>query len=326
MFKNISIAHEPSEKRVALIAGGSSDEREISLQSAAGAKQALEEAGYQVEQFDPSIKADIESLVNGTFDVAFLTLHGRGGEDGSIQGFLETIGLPYTCSTIIGSALAIDKAKAKIMYEAAGVPTPKSITVNGTDVVDDDVLQEIAKKILADLGSKVVVKAATEGSSIGVYIVESEDALIEALRDALELDEHVVVEEYVAGRELTCAVIGPDDDMIALPIIEIIPKNDSYDFESKYSTGGCEHICPAEIDPNIAEKIQQKAIDAHLCLGCKDVSRTDFILQPDGSFTALETNTIPGMTGMSLLPDAAKAAGVSFPDLCVALVQLAFDK
>lgn len=325
MFKNVSIAHDPSDMRVALIAGGSSDERDISLKSAEGAKSALEEAGYEVEQFDPSIKEDIEKLVTGNYDVAFLTLHGRGGEDGSIQGFLETIGLPYTCSGIVGSALAIDKAKAKIMYESAGVPTPQSVTVNRYDISGDQ-LQSTASKIISKLGQKVVVKAATEGSSIGVYIVEGKEALTEALTDAMELDEHVVVEQYVAGRELTCAVIGPDDNMLALPIIEIIPMNESYDFESKYSAGGCEHICPAEIDQTIAAKIQAKAIDAHLCLGCKDVSRTDFILQPDGSFTALETNTIPGMTGVSLLPDAAKAAGVSFPDLCIALVQLALNK
>lgn len=319
MYAKVDITHDPSTTKIALLAGGTSGEREISLHSAEGATVALEEAGYPVVQLDPANKDDLARLVKEDWDVAFLCTHGKGGEDGAIQGFCQTIGLPYTCPGIFSSAVAIDKSRAKVFYRAYDIPTPESIVIERSENPD-------LTAIMAKLGTKVVVKAATEGSSIGVYITEGENDFAQALHNALEIDKKVVVEQYVAGREFTCVVLGSNEDAGALPVIEIIPKNASYDFESKYAPGGCEHLCPAPLDDATTETIQQLAVRAHNALGCEGVSRTDFLLDSDGSAWALETNTIPGMTATSLLPDAAAAYGISFPELCKLLVQMALDR
>lgn len=318
MFDRIPVTHDPENTKIALLAGGSSGERPISLKSAEGAKEALTEAGYDVTQFDPAEPGDLKALIDGDFDVAFLALHGKGGEDGAIQGFLETIGLPYTCSGIWGSAVSIDKTKAKVFYREFEIPTPAGITVSRGDDYD-------AADIVSELGNKVVVKAATEGSSIGVYIVEGADALDAALKEALQIDTKALVEQYVAGTELTCVVMGSGDDAQALPVIEIIPQNESYDFESKYAPGGSKHVCPARIDSAATEGVQKYAVRAHNALGCEGVTRTDFLLEANGDMWALETNTVPGMTATSLLPDAARAVGVSFPELTKMMVQMALD-
>lgn len=319
MFVKPTVTHDPKETKVALLAGGTSGERPISLKSAAGATEALQEAGYEVEQLDPAEKESLQKLIDGDYQVAFLCLHGKGGEDGAIQGFLQTVGIPYTCSGIFGSAVSIDKARAKVFYEKEGIPTPQSMTIKRGDDYSIEQIQ-------GELGQKVVVKAATEGSSIGVYIVDTAEALREALEEALQIDTKVVLERYIAGKELTCVVLGEGDAAQALPIIEIIPQNDSYDFESKYAPGGSEHICPARLDDADAERIQQFAVQAHNALGCAGVSRTDFIIQDDGSVWALETNTVPGMTKTSLLPDAVRAVGVSFPELCTIMVESALNR
>lgn len=319
MFDISTIDFVPSETRVALVAGGTSGEREISLKSREGAYEALNEAGFVIECIDPANREDLERLVVGGFDVAFLCLHGRGGEDGAIQGFCETIGLPYTGSGIWASATAIDKAKAKIFYRNAGIPTPEAVELHQGENMSTE-------SIIAKVGPKCAVKAASEGSSLGVYIVEGPEQIEEAIRSAFEFDSTIIVERYVSGIELTNAVIGEGDESMSLPTIQIVPKNDSYDFESKYAPGGCVHICPAEISEESTRAVQEQAIAAHKALQCQGVSRTDFILDDEGVAWALETNTLPGMTATSLIPDAAKAAGISFPDLCVYLVDQAFKK
>ncbi len=305
--------------KVALIAGGTSGERDISLKSKNGALQALEEAGYPVTWIDPAEKEDIHRLMDGGFDVAFLALHGKGGEDGSIQGFLETIGMPYTGTGIAGSAISIDKQKAKVFYLHHQINTPRSAYIRRSEPYD-------AAELIADLGEKLVVKAATEGSSLGVYITEGEQELAQAIEDALAIDTAVLVEQYIAGREFTVVVLGAGETAEALPIIEIIPRAASYDFDSKYAPGGSEHICPAQIPDETTALIQRMAIQSHNALSCHGVSRTDFILDADGIPWVLETNTLPGMTATSLLPDAAKAAGISFPDLCKRLIESAYEK
>ena len=340
MFEEITITHDPADTKVALLAGGTSGEREISLNSGKGALGALSEAGYQVTQLDPSNKEDLKVLIDGDFDVVFLALHGKGGEDGSMQGFLQTIGLPYTCSDVWGSAVSIDKTKAKVFYEKAGVPTPKSLVVTREGFFDKDAsvaeksnqvgalreqLHSKAAAITAELGQKVAVKAATEGSSIGVFIVEGTDAVAEALEEALRIDDKVLLESYVAGREFTCVVGGSGEKAQALPVIEIVPRNAFYDIESKYAPGGCQHICPAQITAQQTEAIQKYAVEAQRALGVGGFARTDFLLDEQGNPWALETNTIPGMTATSLLPDAAAAAGISFPQLVVLMIQMAMD-
>lgn len=280
--------------------------REISIASGQGAGAALKEAGFNVTTLDPADKGDLVRLIQGGFDVAFLCLHGKNGEDGTIQGMLEIIGVPYTGPGVWSSATAMDKAKAKIFYQENGIPTPPSVTLfsKGEAVVDDLVVR---------LGDHVVVKPATEGSALGVSIVEGVQNIGAALDAAFALDREVLVERYVGGTELTVAVIG-NDDPCALPVIEIVPQNEFYDFESKYAPGGSQHICPARLDKETTEKIQQIAIDSHKALECRGMSRTDVIMDEDGACWVLETNTIPGMTETSLLPDAGRAAGIEFPN------------
>ncbi len=315
MFDNF----DPKNIRVALLAGGKSNERPISLKSAEGAKEALEQAGYQVDQIDPADNEQLKKLVDGKYDVAFLVLHGKGGEDGTIQGFLETIGLPYTGSGIWSCATALDKTKAKFNYIKEGIPTPKALTVSLSDDYNLD-------DIVLELGEKCAVKAATEGSSIGVYIVKGKEAIGQAIKDALNIDKSVLIERYVAGNEYTVAVIDTDEGPEALPIIQIIPRAESYDFDSKYAPGGSEHICPAELPEDKAKEMQEYAIRAHKCLECKGISRNDFLMDEEGGLWILESNLLPGMTATSLVPDAAKAAGIPFPELCTTLIKEALNR
>ena len=315
----MSDTFDPATCRVALLSGGTSGEREISIASGDGAEAALKEAGFPVDRFDPANKDDLKALIDGDYDVAFLCLHGRHGEDGVIQGFLETIGLPYTGPGVWSSAIAINKARSKDFYRLAGVPTAPSVTLHAGE-------SYTVADIMAQVGEHVVVKPASEGSSIGVSIVEGADAIEQAIDEAFSHDTEVVVEKFISGREFTVAVVGNDKPR-ALPIIEIIAqKGEFYDFESKYAAGGSKHNCPAELQEEEAATIQREAIGAHKALSCEGVSRTDFILDAEGKPWALETNTIPGMTSTSLLPDAARAAGIPFPQLCTMLVQYALER
>lgn len=309
---------KPEDLRVALLAGGASDEREISLASGRGAGNALREAGFSVTEFDPAEKKDLQNLIAGNYDVAFLCMHGKMGEDGTLQGFLEMIGLPYIGSGVWSSALAMDKAKSKLFYENAGIQTPVSVTLYSPDDMS-------VEDILSTVGESCVVKPATEGSALGVYIVKGADEVKDAIEKAFELDSEVLVETFVKGTELTIAVLG-NEQLEALPVIQIVPRNEFYDFESKYAPGGSQHLCPAPLNAEATEKVQAMAKAAHCVLGCSGISRSDFIMDENGEFWILETNTLPGMTETSLLPDAARAAGIEFPELCTRLIELALEK
>ena len=309
---------KPEDLRVALLAGGASDEREISLASGRGAGNALREAGFSVTEFDPAEKKDLQNLIAGNYDVAFLCMHGKMGEDGTLQGFLEMIGLPYIGSGVWSSALAMDKAKSKLFYENAGIQTPVSVTLYSPDDMS-------VEDILSTVGESCVVKPATEGSALGVYIVKGADEVKDAIEKAFELDSEVLVETFVKGTELTIAVLG-NEQLEALPVIQIVPRNEFYDFESKYAPGGSQHLCPAPLNAEATEKVQEMAKAAHRVLGCSGISRSDFIMDENGEFWILETNTLPGMTETSLLPDAARAAGIEFPELCTRLIELTLEK
>lgn len=309
---------KPEDLRVALLAGGASDEREISLASGRGAGNALREAGFSVTELDPAEKKDLQNLIAGNYDVAFLCMHGKMGEDGTLQGFLEMIGLPYIGSGVWSSALAMDKAKSKLFYENAGIQTPVSVTLYSPDDMS-------VEDILSTVGESCVVKPATEGSALGVYIVKGADEVKDAIEKAFELDSEVLVETFVKGTELTIAVLG-NEQLEALPVIQIVPRNEFYDFESKYAPGGSQHLCPAPLNAEATEKVQTMAKAAHRALGCSGISRSDFIMDENGEFWILETNTLPGMTETSLLPDAARAAGIEFPELCTRLIELALEK
>lgn len=308
---------DPSTCRVALLAGGKSGEREVSLASGEGARAALEEAGFQVTMLDPADREDLKRLIDGGFDVAFLCMHGKYGEDGTLQGMLELIGLPYTGSGVWGSAVAMNKKKSKWFYERAGLLTPPVVTIKKGDQLD---LNAVVEK----LGSHCVVKPGSAGSALGVHVVEGKEEIAKAVEEAFEIDDELLIERYIKGTELTVAVIG-GDEVEALPIIEILPSHEFYDYESKYAPGGSKHICPARLDEESTVRIQEYAVRAHQALECRGMSRSDFILDEDGACWILETNTIPGMTSTSLLPDAARVAGISFPELCTRLIEIALS-
>lgn len=308
---------DPSDIHVAVLAGGKSGERSISLASGEGVRAALQEAGFAVDVLDPACKDDIVRLIQGSFDVAFIALHGKYGEDGTIQGLLEIIGIPYTGPGVWSSATAIDKTKAKGIYHAHNIPTPQALTLTSPEVSVEEFIKQV--------GSHCVVKAATEGSALGVYICEGAEQIAQAIQDVFAIDTQALVETFVAGDEYTVAVLG-NDQAQALPVIQIIPVNEFYDFESKYSQGGSQHLCPAPLSPEDTARAQELALQAHHALECEGVSRTDLIRDNQGNFWVLETNTIPGMTSTSLLPDAARVAGMDFPHLCTRMIQDALTR
>ena len=307
-----------SRIRLALIAGGVSGEREVSLKGAAEVEKALDKEKYEVVRYDPAtdlakIAADAEQL-----DAAFILLHGVHGEDGTMQGFLELLNIPYQGAGVLGSALAMDKNLAKILYRLHGLP------VATWEMADRKHIDDPAP-LLAKLFLPLVIKPVRQGSSLGMSIVREPDQLSAALATAFEHDSEVMVEEFVSGREITVGVIG-NEELTALPLIEIIP-NDQYDFfdyEAKYKPGATREVCPADVDDNIREKAQQYGLVAHQALQLKGYSRTDMIVRGD-EFFILETNTIPGMTETSLLPQAAAEAGLGFAALLDRLVELAME-
>ena len=288
---------DPSTIKVALLAGGASGERDISLASGAGAREALEQAGFSVTSFDPIVKKDLVALVEGDFDVAFICLHGRYGEDGTIQGMLEVLGIPYIGSGVWSSSLAIDKARAKVFYRHFGINTPISATLFSSKPYSLDA-------VIEKVGFPCVAKPADEGSALGVHIISDKEQLDQAIQDLFGICDELLVERYIKGTELTVAVLG-NEDAVALPVIE--------------------HICPARISAEDTARVQELAVAAHKALGCSGVSRTDIIMDEEGVCWVLETNTVPGMTSTSLLPDSARAAGYSFPELCTKLIELALE-
>lgn len=313
----MAVTINPQEISVALLAGGKSGEREISLVSGKAVYEALIEAGFSVTQIDPANKKDLVKLVEGSFDVAFLALHGKLGEDGTIQGMLEILGVPYTGPGVWSSATAIDKARTKVVYEQVGVPTPKSVLLLSPDEMS-------ASQVVEEFGTSCVIKAATEGSALGVYLCNSLEEIESALQKVFEIDDKVIIETLIKGDEYTVGVLGTKDPRV-LPVIQIIPINEFYDFESKYAEGGSKHVCPAPLSNDLTKKAQDIALLAHKGLECSGVSRTDLLLDEHGDFWALETNTIPGMTPTSLLPDAAQSIGMSFTELCIGLISDALE-
>lgn len=301
--------------RVALLAGGTSSEREVSLKGAKAVREALLELGHEVEFFDPA--TDLLRLAQRAkdFDVAFLVMHGPGGEDGTLQGFLELLGLPYQGAGVLGSALAMHKGLSKILYKRAGLPVPE-----GGLFRKDSPFTEI-QNYAHSLGFPLIVKPATQGSSVGLSLVEEASQLKEAVDMAFAVDGEILVEEYLKGREITVGILGEK----ALPVVEILPKAKFFNYETKYTPGLAEEICPARISRELTLKAQEYALRAHRALYLRHYSRTDMILVEDKIFI-LETNTIPGMTETSLLPLSAQVAGLSFKDLVEKLLRLALGQ
>lgn len=303
---------------VALLSGGISSEREVSLKSGDQVYAALDKEKYRVIRYDPS--TDLGRLVADapTIDVALIILHGPFGEDGTVQGLLDLLGIPYQGSGVLGSAVAMDKLVSKQLYEKSGIPVPAYITICREDAHPHEAC-------LNRIGLPLVVKPAKGGSSIGMAIVKTTEALGPAIEEAFRHDDTLLIESYIQGTELTVGVIG-NRDLKALPVIEIIPDSRYafFDYHAKYLPGASQEICPARIDERLTEKAQNYARMAHRALFCQGYSRTDMILK-DGEMFVLETNTIPGMTATSLLPRAAKTAGISFPKLLDTLIELGIE-
>src|SRR5712692_1929091 len=296
-------------KHVAVLMGSWSAEREISLRSGKACGNALEAEGYRVTRVD--VARDVaEVLARLKPDAAFNVLHGRPGEDGTIQGVLEILRIPYTHSGVLASALAMDKPAAKVVMAAAGIPVPEGMVVSRAEAAKAHMIKP-----------PYVIKPPAEGSSVGVFIVQPDHVHPpqELSRPDWPYGEQVLVERYVAGLELTCAVMGEE----ALGVIEIEPTTRFYDYESKYAPGGSRHILPARILPNVYQWARNLALVAHRALGCRGVSRADFPFDPrsDGDLVCLEVNTQPGMTEMSLVPELAAHAGLSFGELVKWIVE-----
>ena len=312
---------ELTQYRVAVLSGGWSDERDISMSSGRACRQALREAGFiTVELLDIADAHFVEYLSTGGYDVAFIALHGRYGEDGCIQGLLEVLHIPYTFSGVLSSALSADKERAKDICRAAGIPVPSGVTLTpGSEPTDDD-LDTIVDK----MGLPLFVKPVSNGSSFGISRVNERGGLAAAVRKAESKGDRVLVEECVSGVEITVPVIGNDEPR-ALPIIEIALDSEFYDLKVKYEPASLHHIIPARLDETVYKRAEELGIAAYKALGCRGVSRTDFIVKDDGTPVMLETNSIPGMTDRSLLPDAARHAGIEFSELCTLFVQWALE-
>ena len=286
--------------------GGRSAERDISLLSGGAVLAALARQGVDAHAFDPAAR-DLAELRRDGYARVFIALHGRYGEDGTVQGALETLGLPYTGSGVMASAIAMDKWRTKMIWQACGVPTPRySMLESNTDWAS----------VCQDLGLPLIVKPAREGSSLGVAKVHRAAELAAAYRAAAELDPLVMAEEFVAGEEYTVAVL----EGRVLPLVRIVAPAAGYDYQNKYFTDAVRYDCPARLETQLADAIGATMLEAFRVLGCRAWGRGDLILRADGTFFLLEMNTVPGMTDHSLVPMAARAAGMSFDELVLTIL------
>jgi len=298
--------------------GGRSGEREVSLRSGKRVLGSLKKQGFQADSFDADDKL-IENLKKKKIDIAYIMLHGRYGEDGTIQGVLEHYNIPYTGSKILASALAMNKVAAKKMFESANIPTPKYFAINNNRSVTEQ-----CEKLKRIFPFPVVVKPVSEGSSLGVSIVKEEDGLENIVRETVEKFKDVFIEEYIKGKEVTVGILGMGSDTGALPVLELRPKSEFYDYKAKYSAGGTDFILPAKLHKDLYRLVQSTALEAHKALGCYGVSRVDMIVSGDHTPYVHEVNTIPGMTDRSDLPAEAENAGISFDELVVKILASAF--
>ena len=304
--------------RIGVLMGGPSSEREISLKSGKAVFEALSSCGEQVIAIDirkESAAENIKLINSFGIDCAFLALHGRFGEDGTIQMILESMRIPYTGSGVLASKLAMDKVSSRRIFQKGKLLVPKHKVLNKRSFKKSDLAG-------ISLGDCLVVKPAGQGSSIGLSMIQGNAGLGKAVNLAFEYDDCVIIEEYIKGREMTVGILGKS----ALPVIEIIPKHAFFDFEAKYKAGLTDYIVPAKIDKKTAMRLQQAALSAHKLLGCFGCSRSDLILDKKGNIYMLEVNTIPGMTATSLLPKAAGKVGIKFEELCLRLIESAYEK
>lgn len=295
--------------KVAVLLGGRSAEREISLQSGNAVLKALRRRGVDAHPFDP-VDQPMEEILKQGFNVAYIALHGRYGEDGTVQGALELMGLPYTGSGVLASALAIDKWRTKLLWQTVGINSPHYAMLNA---------ESDFEMVVKELGLPLIVKPSREGSTIGLYKVMSAEELPDVYRSAAKHDPMVLAEQFIEGMELTVAILGD----IPLPLVRIEAASGLYDYEAKYLSNETGYFCPSGLSAEQENTIQVQALQAHKALGCEGWGRVDLILDKSGKPYFLETNTSPGMTSHSLVPIAARTAGISFEDLVIRILELA---
>lgn len=338
--------------KIAVLFGGISTERNVSISSGKAVIEALRGSGHDVVAVDPAFGAEsierseailsdisayptkeelaafspknmiecVNSNIFNDIDVAFNLLHGQYGEDGRIQALLEMRGIKYTGSGVKASALAMDKLSSKMLMSAAGVLTPEWAVVRKGDTVDYDSVKALRK----NFGSDLCIKPNDQGSTIGISVIRDGnlDDMEHGIKEALKYSDIVIIERFIDGREITATVIGDE----AYPIVEIIPDSGFYGYEEKYVKGHTEYVCPAEIDEGIAEFTQNMALALHDVIGCEGFTRSDFRLDDEGQPFCLEINTVPGFTSTSLVPKSAKAVGIEFDELCNIIIELALKK
>ena len=312
--KDLSQVNVAALGKVGVLLGGKSGERDISLMSGKGVLDALISKGVNAHAFDPGQQA-ITELAAQKFDRVFIALHGRYGEDGTMQGLLEQMSLPYTGSGVLASALAIDKQATKRLWSSFNLATPRFVMLNANSDW---------KKIAQDLGLPIIVKPAREGSSLGLTKVTKPEDLSAAYELAAKLDRDVMAEQCIIGEELTCPIVGDGENARALPVIRIVAPDSNYDYHNKYFSDDTKYLCPTGLDLALEKKVQELALSAYRALGCKGWGRADVMIDRQTNQPyLLEMNTAPGMTGHSLVPMAAKAAGVEYADLVLWLLSKA---
>jgi D-alanine-D-alanine ligase len=317
MIKSILMKNLKTRK-IAVLCGGRSGERDVSLRSGKRVFDSLKKQKFNVIMLDLEDNL-IAVLKKKKINIVFIALHGRWGEDGCVQGMLEVANIPYTGSKVLASALAMNKLAAKRIFDACGIPTPRYLELNKQSDIEKE-----AEKIKRVFPFPLVIKPVSEGSSLGVSIVKEEDDLEKVLEKTVSDYKDVFIEEYVKGKEVTVGVIGRDEDLQALPILELVPRREFYDYEAKYTRGMTDFVLPARLPKALYGKTQETALLAHRALGCYGFSRVDIIVSEDHIPYVHEVNSIPGMTELSDLPAEAAHAGISFDELVVKILESAY--
>lgn len=304
--------------KIGVILGGQSSERDVSIRSGKSVSNALRNMGHTVIEVGENGSIE-EGILTSGMDMAFIVLHGRYGEDGTVQQFLEDTGIPYTGSGPLASKKALDKNIAKTIFLERGIPTPEYLLIEAKSKPTAKDLNLTISKIKDKLSLPIVLKPVDEGSSIGLSIVEKENDFEDAVIKASKYNKKIIVEKYIPGSELTVGILGD----APLAVVQIVPKRGFYSYEAKYTSGMSDYIFPARLPSGIYRKLQYLGLAAHNALGCRGFSRVDIRLDPDGNAWVLEVNTIPGFTETSLLPKSAKAVGIEFSELCERILELA---
>ena len=314
-----------ADKKIGVLYGGESEEREVSLKSGQAIYKALKDEGLDVVKMDVDRKM-LKEIEREKIDVAVLALHGGWGEDGTIQAICKLMEIPFTGPDLLGSALALNKVMAKKIFKSEGIPTPPWKVISQEETTKRGYLDRLAKKLEEEFGLPMVLKPALQGSSVGLKVVKEKMNLKSSIKESMKYGKCLLVEKYLRGTEVTVGILGLGPNLEPLPVVEIVPKRGVYDFKSKYTQGQTEYIVPARLPKKLYEKTQLLALQAFKALNLDIVARIDMLIEEDGNLYVLEANTNPGMTATSLLPKAALAAGYEFSKLLKRMIELAIKR